>query len=211
MSILGFYFDIVRALEEIGAPYMLVGAFAGSAFGITRATFDIDILVDLQEPHFNALAHRFPLPRYYADPEQMRNSTRLGIMFNIIDTSQGVKADLVPLSGNPAYREAFGRRIRRVFQDESGEEFEAWCARPEDIILGKLMAWQEGRSAKHPADIREMLVFILSGLSDEELDLDYVSTRAAQLGAEAVELWQALLNRAKAEILSRNQPTDSEV
>ncbi len=203
MSILGFYFDIVRALEEIGAPYMLVGAFAGSAFGITRATFDIDMLVDLREPHFNALAHRFPPPRYYADPEQMRNSTHLGIMFNIIDTSQGVKADLVPLSGAPAYHEAFARRTRRTFEDESGAVFEAWCARPEDIILGKLAAWQEGRSVKHPADIREMLVFTLSGLSDEKLDLSYVSTRMARMGTEVVELWHALLRQAETEIASR--------
>jgi len=200
VSILGFYFDIVRALEEIGAPYMLVGAFAGSAFGITRATFDVDMLVNLQEPHFNALAHRFPPPRYYADPEQMRDSTRLGIMFNIIDTNQGVKADLVPLSGSLGYREAFARRTRRTFQDESGNEFEAWCARPEDIVLGKLMAWQEGRSVKHPADIREMLVFILSGLSDEELDLHYITARTARLGTEVAELWQMLLNQAQVEI-----------
>lgn len=200
MSILGFYFDIVRALEGIGAPYMLVGAFAGSAFGISRATFDVDILVDLQEPHFSALAHRFPPPRYYADPEQMRNSTRMGIMFNIIDANQGVKADLVPISGQPGYREGFARRIRRTFQDESGVEFEAWCARPEDIILGKLMAWQEGRSAKHPADIREMLVFILGGLTDEGIDVEYVSIRAARLEADVLELWQALLEQAKAEI-----------
>jgi len=200
VSILGFYFDIVRALEEIGAPYMLVGAFFGSAFGITRATFDVDMLVNLQEPHFNALAHRFPPPRYYADPEQMRDSTRLGIMFNIIDTNQGVKADLVPLSGSLGYREAFARRTRRTFQDESGNEFEAWCARPEDIVLGKLMAWQEGRSVKHPADIREMLVFILSGLSDEELDLHYITARTARLGTEVAELWQMLLNQAQVEI-----------
>ena len=205
MSILGFYFDIVRALEEIGAPYMLMGAFAGSAFGITRATFDVDILVNLQERHFDALARRFPPPRYYADPEQMRNSTRLGIMFNIIDMTQGIKADLVPLSGSPGYREAFARRTRRTFQDENGKEFEAWCARAEDIILGKLMAWQEGRSAKHPADIREMLVFILSGLSDEELDLGYISVRAARLGTEAAQLWHSLLHRARAEIAGRDQ------
>lgn len=204
MSSLGFYFDVVRALEEIDAPYMLIDAFAASAFGVTRATFDVDIMVDLEEPHFDALANRFPLPRYYADPEQMRNSTRLGIMFNIIDTSQGVKADLVPSSGRPIYREAFARRIRRTFQDESGDEFEAWCARPEDIILGKLAAWQEGRSAKHPADIREMLVFILSGLSDEDLDPDYVSTRAARLGTEVLELWQALFEQANAEIAGRD-------
>ena len=204
MSILGFYFDIVRALEEIGAPYMLVGAFAGSAFGIARATFDVDMLVNLQERHFDALAHCFPSPRYYADPEQMRNSTRLGIMFNIIDMNQGVKADLVPLSGSPAYREAFARRTRRTFRDESGNEFEAWCACPEDIILGKLMAWQKGRSATHPADIRQMLVFILSGLSDEKLDLGYVSMRAVRLGAEVAELWHRLLHQAQAGIASRS-------
>lgn len=200
MSILGFYFDVVRALEEIGAPYMLVGAFAGSAFGISRATFDVDILVDLQEPHFDALARRFPPPRYYADPEQMRNSTRMGIMFNIIDTSQGVKADLVPVSGKLVYREGFARRIRRTFQDESGVEFEAWCARPEDIIVGKLMAWREGRSAKHPADIREMLGFILGGLSDEDLDLEYVSIQAGRLGTEVLDLWRALLDQVESEI-----------
>jgi hypothetical protein len=203
MSILGFYFDIVLALEEIGAPYMLVGAFAGSAFGITRATFDVDMLVNLREPHFNALAHRFPPPRYYADPEQMRSSTRLGIMFNIIDMNQGVKADLVPLSGSPGYREAFARRTRRTFRDESGNEFEAWCARSEDIILGKLMAWQEGRSAKHPSDIREMLVFILSELSDEELDLGHVSVRVARLGTEPAALWHRLLDQAQVEIASK--------
>jgi hypothetical protein len=28
----------------------------------------------------------------------MRNSTRMGIMFNLIDTEEGVKADLVPLT-----------------------------------------------------------------------------------------------------------------
>lgn len=48
MSTLSFYMDVIRALEEIGAPYMMVGAFAGSVFGVTRVTFDVDILVDLR-------------------------------------------------------------------------------------------------------------------------------------------------------------------
>lgn len=200
MSILAFYFDIVRALEEIGASYMLIGAFAGSGLGISRATFDIDMLVDLKEPHFQALAGRFPPPRYYADPEQMRDSTRWGIMFNIIDTTEGVKADLVPITGRLAYQEAFARRIRRAFRDEKGAEFEAWCARPEDIIVGKLMAWQQGRSAKHPSDIREILVFSLGGLSGEELDLDYIATRAVRLEPEATNLWFELLKRAREDV-----------
>lgn len=200
MSTLSFYLDVVRALDEIGASYMIVGAFAATAFGLRRATFDVDIIVDLRELHFDALARRFPLPRYYADPEQMRTSTQMGIMFNIIDTTLGAKADLVPLTREPAYRRAFARRIRRTFADEEGTEFEAWCARPEDVIIGKLMAWQEGRSDKHPGDIREMLAFALSGLSDEPLDIDYISLWAARLGADVAQLWNGLQRQAEQDV-----------
>jgi hypothetical protein len=203
VSILGFYLDVVCALDEIEAPYMLVGAFAATAFGLRRATFDVDIIVDLSEPHFDALARRFPPPRYYADPEQMRSSTQMGIMFNIIDTTLGAKADLVPLSREPAYRRAFARRIRRTFTDEDGAEFEAWCARPEDIIVGKLMAWQEGRSDKHPSDIREILAFALSDMSDQPLDMGYISLWAARLGADVAQLWNRLRQQAEEDIRQR--------
>lgn len=207
MSVVGFYLDVVHALDEIKAPYMLVGAFAASTFGLRRATFDVDILVDLDEHHFGALAARFPLPRYYADPVQMRDSTRLGIMFNIIDTEQGAKADLVPLLREPRYRRAFARRVRRVFQDESGAQFEAWCARPEDIILGKLKAWSEGHSAKHPADIRELLVFAASGLGDEPIDLDYITSQVVASGASATDLWTQLQEQAKIDAQAYNGRT----
>jgi hypothetical protein len=36
-------------LEEVEARYVIVEAFTGLAFGVTRATFDVDILVDLRE------------------------------------------------------------------------------------------------------------------------------------------------------------------
>ncbi len=199
MSLIGFYIDVVRALDEIGAPYMLVGAFAASTYGLSRATYDVDIIVDLREPHFDALAARFPLPRYYADPQQMRDSTRMGIMFNLIDTERGAKADLVPLSREPEYRQAFARRIRRTFQDEAGASFEAWCARPEDIIVGKLMAWNEGRSMKHPNDIHAMLLFALRGFGDVQLDFDYIALRAVKMGQEVGALWRELFDRAREE------------
>ncbi|HLE30240.1 MAG TPA: hypothetical protein VI793_19095 [Anaerolineales bacterium] len=200
MSALKFYAQVVRALDEVRAPYMLVGAFAGLAFGITRSTFDIDILVDLRESDFQALADRFPPPRYYADPEMMRNSTRQGIMFNLIDTEEGVKADLVPLTREPEYRVAFERRIRRWFTDPDDMTFEAWCARPEDIIIGKLQAWAEGQSNKHPSDVRNMLAFLLSGMSDVPYDLEIISVAAARMGAPVLKLWRELLAKAQADL-----------
>lgn len=197
MSLIAFYIEVVRALDEIDAPYMLVGAFAGSVYGLTRVTYDVDILVDLKEPHFLALAARFPSPRFYADPNQMRDSTRMGIMFNLIDSTRGTKADLVPLSREPEYQYAFARRMRRTFQDENGIPFEAWCARLEDVIVGKLKAWTEGQSTKHPNDIYAMLVFTFAGFSDVPLDLNYVTLRAARYGAETTTLWNQLVARAQ--------------
>ena len=199
-----FYANVVRALDAMDAPYMLVGAFAGIPFGITRATFDIDILVDLRERDFESLSARFPLPRYYADPEMMRNSTQMGIMFNIIDTEEGIKADLVPLRREPEYRVAFERRIRKRFSD--GEtEFDAWCARPEDIIIGKLQAWQEGQSSKHPADIKSILLFMLGETPDIPFDMDIVSTSVLHIGTGAVQLWSDLVFQVEKEIQDRSK------
>lgn len=198
MSLFGFYIQVVQALDEIHAPYMIVGAFGAISYGLNRGTHDVDIIVDLNESHFDALAMRFPSPRYYADPDQMREGMQLGIMFNLIDSEEGTKADLVPLSREPEYREAFARRIRRTFLDTEDRTLEAWCARPEDIIVGKLMAWQEGQSSKHPNDIYALLQFDFAGLSDIPIDLAYVQTRAKNLGQDVFQLWQNLVTKARA-------------
>lgn len=198
-----FYSEIVRALDELNAPYMIVGAFAGLAFGITRTTFDIDIIVDLRDEDCDRLSEKFPLPRFYADPLMMKDSIQMGIMFNLIDTQDGVKADLVPLSREPEYRLAFERRIRRWFSD--GEtEFEAWCARPEDIIIGKLQAWNEGRSFKHPADIFEILVFVFSEDDTETFDLELIEKAVRRIGTEATETWKSTLERAQRAVASKD-------
>jgi len=205
MSSVTFYVRVVRVLDEIGAPYMIVGAFGGYAFGISRTTYDIDILVDLRDQDFDLLSQHFPLPRYYADPEMMRSSTQMGIMFNIIDTQEGIKADLVPLRREPEYRIAFERRIRREFTDSSGATFTAWVAQPTDIIIGKLRAWNEGRSNKHPNDIYSMLVFDFSGYSDISIDLKAVTAEAAHIGSDTLEMWNRLVERANSEVDKRNE------
>jgi len=199
-AIPSFYFDVLQTLEEIGAPYVIIGGFAAAAYGSNRVTYDIDIVVELQETHILALAKRYPPPRYYADPEQMRDSIRHGILFNLIDTERGQKVDLVPLSMDPRYREALTRRVRRTVEDPSGAQFEAWFARPEDVIVGKLMAWAEGRSHRHEDDIYSILVFIYLG-EDPALkasfDEGHIWRHANALGPEVTTLWQQLRQTAR--------------
>ena len=205
MTAVSFYVQVVKALDDIGAPYMIVGAFGGYPFGITRVTFDIDILVDLREQDFEALSQKFPLPRYYADPQMMRNSVQMGIMFNIIDTNEGIKADLVPLKREPDYQVAFERRVQREFVDPTGSSFSAWVAQPSDIIIGKLWAWNEGRSDKHPKDIYAMLVFDLSGSSDVQIDYDLITREASKIGQETFEMWSQVVEKAKNEVAKRKR------
>jgi hypothetical protein len=197
---LTLFFDILHTLEAIHAPYMVIGAFAATMYGSTRTTFDIDIVVDLGERHISLLAAKYPLPRYYADPVQMRDSIRLGIMFNIIDTSRGDKADLVPLTMEPRYRQAFRRRVRQRVDAPDVEPFDIWCARADDVIIGKLMAWQQGRSRKHESDIREMLVFHYLNPDSPPanlLDEGYVSFQIQALGADVMAFWHALRDSAR--------------
>jgi hypothetical protein len=199
-SDLGLFLDILRTLEAIGAPYMIIGAFAGTVYGITRVTYDIDMVVELNGHHIQALADAYQLPRYYADPEMMRNSIDLGIMFNIIDTNRGEKADLIPLS--LAYKQAFERRIRQVVEIPGAEPFEVWCARPEDVIVGKLMAWTEGRSHKHETDIYEMMVFHYLDADPAQsasFDEAYIDQRATALGIETFQVWKSIKLAAQRE------------
>ena len=197
---LNLFLDILLKLEELDVPYVIIGGFAATIYGITRATFDIDIVVNLEEKHIQALSEAYPLPRYYADPYQMRNAIGIGSSFNIIDSTMGEKADLFPLTMDTRYRSAFENRIRRTVDLPGREPFSVWAARPEDVILGKLMAWDEGRSDRHSADIFEMMVFhYLGGDADLDFDAAYVSERAAEISEQVAGLWEQIDKAAKKE------------
>ncbi len=195
---LSLFVDILKTLENINAPYMIIGAFAGTVYGINRVTYDIDIVVELSEQHIQALSDKYPLPRYYADPEMIRNSIGMGIMFNIIDTERGEKADLMPLSGTLDYRPAFERRVRQLVEVTGAEPFEVWCARVEDVVIGKLLAWKEGRSRKHETDIFDIMVFHYSK-NDSDLIESQIDNYARKLGEDVNNLWQDIKSDAKKE------------
>jgi hypothetical protein len=191
----GFYLEIIATLERLDIPYVIIGAFAGTSYGIIRATYDVDIVVDLQDSKIDLLAESYPGPRYYADPYQMRESIAHGMMFNIIDSTMGDKVDLIPITMQPSYQFALQNRIRREFPLSSETLSSAWFARPEDVIVGKLMAWDEGRSFKHESDIQVILIAI-KRYDDEEIaasfDLAYIDQWSRRLSEDVAALWEQL-------------------
>lgn len=196
---LSLHFLVLRKLEELDIPYVVIGAFAGTMYGIQRMTHDVDILVDMDESHVHRLAAAFPSPRYYADPHQMLGAIRNHSTFNIIDGQLADKVDLFTLSMDSRYRPAFANRTRGVVVSPNEESFDIWIARAEDVIVGKLMAWAEGRSYRHMGDIYEMMVFhyMKAAVEESDFDEDYVERRAAELGEDVLMQWQLLNETAR--------------
>ena len=61
-------------------------------------------------------------------------------------------------------------------------------ARPEDVIVGKMVYYQEGGSEKHLRDITGILM-----VSGDDVDREYVAGWAERLGL--AEVWAAILHR----------------
>jgi hypothetical protein len=125
---------------------------------------------------------------------------KIGSSFNIIDSSRGEKADLFPLTMDIRYKPAFDKRIRRMVDLPGMEPFAVWAARPEDVIVGKLMAWDEGRSQRHGSDIFEMMLsHYLGGETGLDFDEAYVDKRAGEISQETADFWHLLKDAAREE------------
>jgi len=161
-----FFTYVIDVLERLDIPYMVVGGFAAIFYGEPRLTIDVDIVVDMKSEHIGPFVAAFPIPDYYVSEEGIRDSLQRRYPFNVIQPATGAKVDLVPLPSDPFTRAAFQRR-QRLEYDKAGNT--ATFITPEDIILAKLLAFQETESDKHLRDARGVLITQWGKLSLEAI------------------------------------------
>jgi hypothetical protein len=94
--------------------------------------------------------------------------------------------------------------VRQPLELPGGELAAIWCARCEDVIIGKLAAWSEGRSRKHEADILQMLIYAALETPDQPLAVHEIAAQAAYLGKDTLRLWSLLESKAAAEVAGRS-------
>lgn len=180
--------DLVRMvtelLERLSIRYMLVGSMASMVYGESRYTHDIDIVVDLDAGSVEQVCSAFSDPEFYVSLPAAREAVRLRRPFNVIHSSSGNKIDFMVSRSDEWGRRQLDRRQRvLIFPELWG-----YTAAPEDVILGKLLYYQEGQSDKHLRDIAAMLQ-----TSGDKIDRKDVSDWAARLGV--LDIWQAVLSR----------------
>jgi len=167
---------VVNALDANAIPYMLGGSFASSFYGIPRATFDADLVVEIAptdaERLYTSLKNAF-----YADPEEISLGAKNRTSFNLIHLETAFKVDIFPLNTDKYSKQAFARRIKQSLSPEGGAGL--WLQAPEDVIISKLLWHKLGGEAsiKQPADIVGVLK-TQAGV----LDIKYLDHWLEQLG-----------------------------
>lgn len=177
---------IVGMLDELGVPYAVVGSYASAAYGEPRFTQDVDIVVDLAPHDVDQLIARLPSDDFYVSREAALQAIRSGGQFNAIHPESGNKIDFMISPRDAWGRQQLGRRIRL----ELLPGFEAYIARPEDIIISKMLYYREGGSEKHLRDITGILK-----ISGDQVDQQDVKKWADELGVS--EIWEAILARLR--------------
>ena len=179
---------LVDVLEALGIEYMISGSQASIYYGEPRFTQDIDVVADLRASHVPALVERFPPTEFYVSEDAAREAIETRGQFNVIHPDSGLKIDIVVKKATPHAEVEFERRQRQPIVPGR----DAYFARPEDVILSKLLYVRQGASDRHLRDIAGML-----RVSGPEIDIRYVDDWAQRL--DVADVWDRVRQRADGE------------
>lgn len=161
----------IDALERTGLSYAITGSWVVSAYGILRATHDVDVVIAIQGGEAARIVEAFPYPRYYADEIAIAEALATRSFFNVIDGESTLKIDFWPLKDDDYSQEQFRRR-KTVRMGER----RVWALTAEDIILAKLLWIKMSDSERQWRDVQSVWT-----LKKAELDLPYLRLWAARL------------------------------
>ena len=153
--------DVVRAIEEKGLPYLLMGGAGTVTFGRSRATNDIDVFVRAEDAGrvLEVLAAA-GFETSETDLEWLHKAFRHGVLVDVIYRSAGdIRLD----------DEMLRRGRRRTYR---GTEATIMC--PEDLVVIKAIAASE--------EATRQWYDALSLIASCELDWDYIVDRARSSG-----------------------------
>ena len=175
---------VITCFERLKIPYFVTGSFASIYYGEYRTTVDIDIVAQVRAEHIAPLVAAFQPPDFYISDDGVRDAVKTRFQFNIIDMSTALKIDVIIESGD----EFDLSRRSRVKRIEAAPSLDTWFASPEDVIIKKLLYYQEGGSDKHLRDIAGML-----RVSGKTIDQIYIEKWAKNLNV--MEIWNTVLKR----------------
>jgi hypothetical protein len=167
-----FLKDVIARLETTGVTYALTGSIASNFWGIPRTTHDVDVVVVLDTAAVPAVVAAFA-DRYYVSEPAVRDAVAQHSMFNVIDFTKSLKADLWVTGNQPFNQSMLARRCR--VEIVPGQEAHVGSA--EDVLLHKLV-WHTITPSERQLGDAAGIAAVQAG----RLDLDYMRTWADRQG-----------------------------
>ena len=166
---------VIGCFEELEIAYYIGGSVASSAYGIARATMDVDLVANVEIHHVKRLVKALEKD-YYIDAEMIRDAIGRSASFNLIHLATMLKIDVFIVKDQPYDSEALTRRQPDTLDEESSRKF--YLSSPEDIILNKLQWYQSsgGVSQQQWKDVLGVLK-----VQADKLDLEYLKSWASKL------------------------------
>jgi len=161
---------VIQALEKAGDQYIIVGSMAAGAWGVIRATRDVDIAAMVSLESLAQLVEDLSADDLYAPILDIRRSVENGGSFNVLHPSSGGKVDVFVCKYDNEFENM--RLKRRIRLEVLGVP--AWVASPEDVVLAKLKWRESSRSETQWRDCIEIA-------STQVLDLEHMRQWATHL------------------------------
>lgn len=164
---------IAAILDRLGIRYVIGGSVASSIWGEPRATIDLDLMIEADEPSAASLAKAMR-EEYYVDEDSAVAAIREQSSFNAIHYETSMKIDFFIAEEGELSRSQLSRR-RAI---EIGGVSLFFYA-PEDLLVRKLMWFRMGgeQSERQWRDIVGIL-----RVSSELIDREYLMRSATQAG-----------------------------
>jgi len=166
---------VIGCFEKLGIAYYIGGSVASSAYGIARATMDVDLVANIEINQVNRLVKALETD-YYIDAEMIRDAIHRRSSFNLIHLDTMIKIDVFIVKDQPYDSEAFTRRQLDTLDEESSRKF--YLSSPEDIILNKLQWYQSGGGVSEQQWKDVLGILKVQG---NKLDLEYLKYWASRL------------------------------
>lgn len=174
---------LLDALDRQRLEYAITGSHATMAYGESRLTNDIDVLIDLTPGSLPAFLAAFPFPQFYVSEDAALVAVRGGGMFNIIHPDSGQKIDVIVPSDD------FDRwQLARTVSAPAFPDRDARFVAAEDVILKKMEYYRQGGSEKHLRDIAGV-----ARVRGARLDRGYIEAMSDRMGLG--DVWQAVAVR----------------
>lgn len=155
--------QVIRSLDRLSIPNMLVGSYSSNMYGVSRSTKDADFVIQLPNDSTSSLAAILGAD-FRLDPQSVLEFNTFTTRFIVKHVASAFTIELFLLSDDPHDQERFKRRVRVAFLDGY-----AWMPTAEDVVIMKVRWAHRAKRMKDAEDAYNVLV-----VQRGKLDLDYV-------------------------------------